>query len=84
MYKLIIISLFVALFVQCKNDEPENEDIYNLKTEITTDYNSDTISIGDTLWFESEVVGFLVDSATQKNIYFGEALLNISVRPLHN
>ena len=79
MHKIIIIPLFVALFVQCKNDEPENEDIYNLKTVITTDYNSDTISIGDTLWFESEVVGFLVDSATQKNIYFGEALLNINV-----
>lgn len=80
MYKILIVPFIILLFIQCQSDENlETGEIYNLKTEITTDYDSDTISVGDTLWFESEVVGFLVDSATNKNIYFSDALLNINL-----
>lgn len=80
MHKLLIIPIIFLLFSQCQKEEDLGDiDIYNLKTEINIDYNSDTISIGDTLWIESEVVAFLVDSATQKNIYFSDAFLNINL-----
>jgi hypothetical protein len=80
-YKLLI-SLAVSslLFMQCQLDEPlEPLEYYNFKTDLTVKYNTDTISIGDTLWLEGEIGSFLVDSATNKNIHFNSALINLNL-----
>ncbi len=80
MHKLLIIMAFGLLFIQCQKEEDlGSPEIYNFKTTINTDYNADTISIGDTIWFDSKIVSFLVDSATNKSIYFGNARININM-----
>ncbi|MDA3893782.1 MAG: hypothetical protein PF517_19130 [Salinivirgaceae bacterium] len=73
---IIVIGL---IFVQCdKNSEVQTE-FYNFSTELNVEYNSDTISIGDTLWFESEIQGFLKDSASKSNIHFRAASINLNM-----
>ncbi len=80
MYKLLIIAAFGLIFIQCQKEEELGAvEVYKFKTTIKTDYSTDTISIGDTLWFYSEIIGFLVDSATKESIYFNEARININM-----
>lgn len=79
-YRILVLSFIGLVFTQCQKDEDlgDNE-IYSFTTNVSVNYNTDTISQGDTLWFESEIVGYLVDSATQKNIYFGDANINLNL-----
>jgi len=80
MYKIVGFLFLGLLFVRCvPDDEIEAVKIYNFETEIEVNYNSDTIGLGDTIWFYSEVYGSLKDSASQKNIFITEAIININL-----
>jgi len=70
------IVIFGFLFVQCKLDNELDPIVYyDFITEVSTVYNTDTISMGDTLWFKSEISGFLVDTASNKTIHFKDATI---------
>jgi len=80
LFKILVVTVVSLLFIQCQSDEElGGTEFYNFATDLVVNYDTDTISMGDTLWFESEIVGFLVDSATQENIYFGNASINLNI-----
>jgi len=83
MYKILLIAVFGLLFIQCQKDEELSAvKYYNFEPILAIDYAVDTISMGDTLWINSEIGDFLIDSATQKKIYFNSAriIINMMIR----
>lgn len=82
-YRILFLALVTGVFVQCQKEEDLGTVEYQyLKTQLQVDYNADTISMGDTIWIHSEIFGFLKDSASNENVLFGDAViqLNIQVR----
>jgi hypothetical protein len=68
------------LFVRCqKDDSVDKEEPNSFNIDITTGYKSDTIQVGDTIWFESKTNGMLIDINTQDRVYFGEAILTVNL-----
>ncbi len=79
--RIFIGLISILVFVQCQNNLDLGTTEYDhLITEISVDCSTDTISVGDTIWFESTANGFLKDSATRNNVYFLNALLNIKIQ----
>lgn len=81
-FKFAIAFIFLLFGFGCAKDSDVESKVYNFENTLTVSAESDVVSVGDTVWFESKVQGFLKDSATSKNIHFRQAniYMNVAVR----
>ena len=80
MSRFLILLVVVFTFIKCqKATDFEQEEKYQFNVDITTEYNSEEIKKGDTIWFESKTNGMFVDIKSKEHIYFGEAIITVNL-----
>lgn len=77
--KYFFVGFVLLVFFGCtKNSEPETV-VSKFESTVVVNYNSDTVRIGDTIWVESTIQGYLFDSVLNRNVHFKKAHIYLNM-----